>query len=247
MGERHPVALAPTRWLAGTRTPSNATIGWWWPIVCEYAGVRTTRTPGRRQVDEEHRVLAVVVAAHQPRLEEGVRRLVVRRDVPLLAVQDVVVAVPPRGGRQVGDVGPGVLLGDGVALRPPRRAPWAAASARAGTASPPPAATTRGSGHAPGERVRDPAALLLDEHLLQGACSPRPPSAAGMFVAVRPSSQRPGRGGPRRPRRASRPSCSSASTSYGISSSANARAAACSSRSDSVRRYMVSSRRQSLD
>ena len=124
--------------------------------------------PGTRQVDEEHRVLAVVVATHEPGLEEGVGRLVVRRDVPLLAVQDVVVAVPPRGGRQVGDVGPGVLLRDGVALdgvaADRRQQPSFPLVRRRHRRQP-----SRGSGHAPGERVRDPAALLLDQHLLQGA------------------------------------------------------------------------------
>src|SRR5580692_2806549 len=41
-----PPPSSPTRLAAGTRTSVNSTIGWWWLIVCVYAGVRTTETPG---------------------------------------------------------------------------------------------------------------------------------------------------------------------------------------------------------
>ena len=40
-----PSPSRPTNWVAGTRTDSKATIGWWCPMVWVYSGVRTTRTP----------------------------------------------------------------------------------------------------------------------------------------------------------------------------------------------------------
>ena len=70
-------------------------------------------------VGDEERLLAGVLTLGQHRLEEHVVGLVVRRDVPLHAVEDVVVAVARGGGLQVGDVGAGVLLGDRVALLAP--------------------------------------------------------------------------------------------------------------------------------
>ena len=67
-------------------------------------------------VDDEHRVLALVLAADELRLEEEVVGAVVRRHVHLLAVQHVVVAVASRGGLDRVDVGAGARLGDRVAL-----------------------------------------------------------------------------------------------------------------------------------
>ena len=185
-----------------------------------------------------------MVAADQPGLEERVVGLVVRRDVPLLAVQDVVVAVPPRGGREVGDVGPGVLLGDGVALRRARRGPRAAATARAGTASRPPAAR-------PGEwPCTRPSALVT-----------RPPCSwtstcwsvraargrrldAGMFVAVRPSSRARARVPPPAVRASSTAVPARPRPRAGSARRRRLRARAWSSRSASVSRCIGASRRQ---
>ena len=145
VGERHAVALRPDQ--VRRRHPH--------PLerhdrVLVPDGVRVRRgahhaDAGAGQVHEEHRVLAVVVAADQPGLEERVGGLVVRRHVPLLAVEQVVVAVAPRGGGEVGHVGAGELLGDGVALDGLAADRRLAATARAGTAWRPPAASRAAS------------------------------------------------------------------------------------------------------
>ena len=84
-------------------------------------GVRIARLAeeadaGRVLVDEEQGVLALVIAAHELRLEEDPIGRVVRGHVHLRAVQDVVVAVATRGRLDRVDVGAGALLGDRVAL-----------------------------------------------------------------------------------------------------------------------------------
>src|SRR5262247_4576926 len=71
----------------------------------------------RVDLDDEQRLPTGVLPRRQYRLEEDVRRLFERRDMPLLPVEHVVVAVAPGGRLDRGDVGPGALLGDRVALR----------------------------------------------------------------------------------------------------------------------------------
>ena len=77
-------------------------------------------------VGHEQRLLAGVVTGGQDRLEEHVVGLVVRRDVPLHAVQDVVVPVAGSGRPQVGDVSQGLrgwrLIVVAVAAAPGRMA-----------------------------------------------------------------------------------------------------------------------------
>src|SRR6478672_9526345 len=95
-----PSPSAPISWPAGTRTSSKATIAW------------------RVLVHDEHRVLAVVLAAGELRLEEDVVGGVVRRHVHLLAAQDVVGPIASSRRRDGVDVGARALLGDRVALPP---------------------------------------------------------------------------------------------------------------------------------
>ena len=142
-------------------------------VVGDRVGVRRSADhadAGRVLVGDEQRLLAGVLPGGQHRLEEHVVGLVVRRHVPLHAVQDVVVTVA-RGRRlQVGDVGAGVLLGDRVALLAPAldgRQQVGLALVVVGHGGPP--AGRRGE--APGEGVGDPAALLLHEDLLEGAAA----------------------------------------------------------------------------
>ena len=111
-----PSPSAPTMWSAGTRTPSNATTGWWWLIVCEYAGRAHHAHTGGGQVDDEHRVLTGVRRLGELGLEEAVAGAVVRRHVPLDPVEHVLLAVAARGRLDRVDVGAGALLGDRVAL-----------------------------------------------------------------------------------------------------------------------------------
>jgi len=59
-----------------------------------------------------------VVATGQLGLEEGEVGAVVGGDVPFDAVEQVVLAVPARGGLDRVDVGARALLGDRVALLP---------------------------------------------------------------------------------------------------------------------------------
>ena len=219
-----PSPSAPTRCDAGTRTCSNATIGWWWAMVWRVRRCADHADARGRQVDDEHRVLAGVVTADQLGLEERVRRLVEGRHVPLHAVEQVVVAVASGGGRQVVDVGTRELLGDGVALLRSRRARSARATGSPGTASPPQAASRvaspspRPARWSPGRPAPAPAPVAASS-------SPRPPSSTAMLVAHRPSSlarswcaeATPG---------GSSPPFISASTSNGISSSVKARAVA---------------------
>ena len=84
-----PSPSAPISCEAGTRTSVNDTIGCWSAMWWEYAGVRTTSMPGRRQVDDQQHVLARVRSVGEHGLDEAVVGEVVRRDVPLGAVDDV--------------------------------------------------------------------------------------------------------------------------------------------------------------
>ena len=121
---------------------------------------------GAGQVDQEHRVLPVVLAADQLALEEREVGRVERRHVPLHAVEQVAVGVPPRGRLDGVHVRPGALLGDRVALLA------VAADGRdheplhlvgRGHLGHP----GRGRGARPGQPVGDPAHLLLNQDLLQ--------------------------------------------------------------------------------
>jgi hypothetical protein len=112
-------------------------------------------------------VLAVVRAAAQPGLEEGEVGGVVRGDVPLDPVEEVLVAVAVSGGLDRVDVGARALLGDRVALLALAgdRGPHVPVDlVRGGHLGQP---RRRGGGH-PAQRVGHPAHLLLDQHLLQG-------------------------------------------------------------------------------
>ena len=62
------------------------------------------------------RMLACLGAVGELPLKEEIVREIGRGDVPLDAVEDVVVAVPAGGRLEVGHIGAGVLFGDGVAL-----------------------------------------------------------------------------------------------------------------------------------
>ena len=121
-----------------------------------------------------------MLAADQLALEERVVRAVVRRHVPLDAVEHVVIAVPPRGRLDRVHVGTGPLLGDRVALAAlaPGRRPDVPVELvlRRHLGKP----GRRGRDH-PGERVGHPADLLLDQHLLHR----RAPAAAVGLGQVR--------------------------------------------------------------
>ena len=142
-------------------------------VVVERVGVRGgayDAHAGSVDVDDEERLVAGVRAGGQDCLEERVGRMVERRHVPLHAVQNVVVAVAARSGLQVRHVGPGVLLGDRVALlhlaAHGREEPGRALVV-VGHVGPP----GRRSRQAPGQAVGDPAGLLLHQHLLEGCAA----------------------------------------------------------------------------
>ena len=205
-------------------------------VVGDVVRVRRACAPPRRrrrQVEDEQHVLAV----GQHGLHEAVVGQVVRRHVPLHPVDDVTVAVAHRGGGDRVDIRAGELLGDRVALVPfaaHRRQQPALALVIGGDVDPP----GRRRVHHPGEPVGDPPDLLLHEHLLQhrasgtadrrAACSSRTGRARALPCDVRRRSRRAAL------RRRVRPS-----TSNGVSSSANSRAASRMRRSSSLRPYIV--------
>jgi hypothetical protein len=117
--------------------------------------------------------LAREVATDQNRLHEAVVGQVVGRDVPLDAVDHVLVAVPACGGRQRGDVRAGELLGDGVrlVLLTPHGGQQPPLTLDVGGDVDPP---LRRGGHHPPEPVGRPAALLLHQHLLQRGAATAP-------------------------------------------------------------------------
>jgi hypothetical protein len=130
-------------------------------------------------VDDEQRVLALVIAADELGLEEDVVGAVVGRDVHLLAVEHVVAAVTARRRLDRVDVGARTRLGDRVAL-----------VALAADRRLQPGLDLLGRHHlrrpggrgvqAPAQRIRDAADLLGDEHLLQR----REPAAAKLLRQV---------------------------------------------------------------
>jgi hypothetical protein len=124
--------------------------------------------PGGVEVEHEHGVGAGVRPAGQLALEEHVVGLVEGGHVPLDPVEDILVAVAGGRGRDGVDIGAGALLGDGVAL-----------AALSADGRDHPALQLLGGGHLgqpgrggvdhPAQGVGDPADLLLDQHLLEGA------------------------------------------------------------------------------
>ena len=164
--ERHPVALRADQVRGGDAHVLERD-----DRVVVADRVRVGRGPDHadargRQVDQEHRVLAVVRPARQPGLEEGEVGGVVRGDVPLDPVEHVLVAVAVRGGLDRVDVRPRALLGDRVALLAVARdrRPDVALElvGRRDLRQP-----GRRGGRHPAERVGHPAHLLLDQHLLE--------------------------------------------------------------------------------
>ena len=109
--------------------------------------------------------------------------------MPLLPVQDVVVTVASGGRDEVPDVGARTLLGDRVALlllaAHGRQQPGLALVV-VGHVGPP----RRGRGQAPGDAVGDPAALLLDQHLLEVG-APRSADRGRHVGGVQPELDRP--------------------------------------------------------
>ena len=204
-----PSPSLPTRCVAGTRTPSNATIGWRGRGCGVYAGVRTTRTPGVSLSTTNRAWSPACGPVGQHGLEEHVVGLVERRDVPLHAVEDVVVAVAARGRGQVGDVGAGALLGDRVALLHLAAHGRQQPASRAGGRWRPRATRTAGSRST--SRCRwSPDRACSCTSTCCSAVQPRPPTEVGMLVACRPSSIARSWCACRPPRRGARRRCASA-------------------------------------
>jgi hypothetical protein len=116
----------------------------------------------RRQVDDQQHMLV----GRQLRLHEAVIGDVVRRHVPLDAVDDVLVAVALGRGLDRVHVGPCELLGDRIALVPlaTRRRHEPALPLVVGRDVRPP---RRRRAHDPCDAVRNAPDLLLHEHLLE--------------------------------------------------------------------------------
>ena len=121
---------------------------------------------GPREVHHKQDMVTVMVATVQARLDEHVVGEVVGGDVPLDAVDDVVVAVTTSGGLQRRDVRAGELLGDriGLVLLTPYSREQPALQLIIGSDISPP---LRRGVHHPGQRVGGPAGLLLNQNLLQ--------------------------------------------------------------------------------
>ena len=149
--------------------------------------------------------MVAVAGRRQLGLEEGEVGAVVRGDVPLDAVEQVVLAVPARGGLDRVDVGARALLGDRVALLPLPRDRRAGRTGRSGPGWPRRAARTAGwpppsrARWSPGPSAPGPApaaARCSHRRRVRVACSSSAGRVRGRVWRARPSRRR---AAPRRP------------------------------------------------